>query len=255
MPVSSNTLIHFTNDKERLKSIFLENFRVGYCKEAPTLGGFGTKCYVPMVSFCDIPLSQIKDHISKYGDYGIGLTREWGIRNKLNPVLYLEPNSLLSESYRAAANYFLARAREEKDVVAKSDDYFRAVIALGEMLSYTKNYQGQLVRRDGTTTNDYRFSDEREWRYVLPSQNGVTPIMSEEHFTSDAGQARSSEVADSVRLEFEPNDIRYVIIKDDSEIHEFVDHLRNAKRKKYSERDIDRLTTRILTTEQIRQDI
>jgi len=110
MPVSSNALIHFTNEKERLKSIFLENFRVGYCKETPVVGGFGTACFVPMVSFCDIPLSQIRDHISKYGDYGIGLTREWGIRNKLNPVLYLEPSSFLSESYRAASNYFLARA-------------------------------------------------------------------------------------------------------------------------------------------------
>lgn len=255
MPVSSNTLIHFTNHKDGLKSILLENFRVGYCKETPVVGGSGTACYVPMVSFCDIPLSQIKDHISKYGDYGIGLTREWGIRNKLNPVLYLEPSSLLSESYRAASNYFIARAREEKEVVARSDDYFRAVVALGEMLSYTKNYQGKLVRQNGATVQNYRFSDEREWRYVLPSQNGVTPIMSEEYFGSDRGRAKSRELIERVRLEFEPNDIRYVIIKDESEIHEFVDHLRTAKGKKYSVKDIDRLTTRILTTEQIRQDI
>ena len=233
MPVSSNTLIHFTNDKERLKSIFLDNFRIGYCKEAPTLGGSGTNCYVPMVSFCEIPLSQIKDHISKYGEYGIGLTREWGVRNKLNPVLYLEPRSLLSESYRAAANYFLSRASLEKEVVARSDDYFRAVLALGEMLSYTKNYEGELVRRDGRKTENYRFSDEREWRYVLPSQNGSTPIMSEEHFQSPAGQARSRDLIARVRLELEPNDIRYVIIRDESEIHEFVEHLRRAKGGKY----------------------
>jgi len=255
VPVSSNSLIHFTNDKERLKSIFLENFRIGYCKETPTLGGFGTLSYVPMVSFCDIPLSQIKEHISKYGEYGIGLTREWGIRNKLNPVLYLEPGSLLSESYRAAANYFLSKANAEKEVVARSDDYFRAVLALGEMQSYTKNYQGDLVRRDGSRTPNYRFSDEREWRYVLPCQNGATPIMSEDTFNSPHGQARARDLIARTRLVFEPNDIRYVIIKDDSEIREFVEHLRNAKGGKYSQHDIDRLTTRILTTEQIRQDI
>jgi hypothetical protein len=208
-----------------------------------------------MVRFCDIPLSQIKDHISKYGEYGIGLTREWGIRRKLNPVLYLEPSSLLSESYRAAANYFLSRAREESDLAVRSDDYFRAITALGEMLSYTKNYQGELVRRDGSRIQNYRFSDEREWRYVLPSQEGITPIMSEEHFNSPQGQDRSRQIIAEARLEFEPNDIRYVIIKDDTEIHEFVQHLRRAKRKNYSEHDIDRLTTRNLTTEQIRQDI
>jgi len=139
--------------------------------------------------------------------------------------------------------------------VARSDEYFRAVVALGEMISYTKNYQGDLVRKNGTTTQNYRFSDEREWRYVLPSESGATPIMSEEHFASDNGRAKSRELIDRVRLRFEPNDIRYVIIKDDSEIHEFVKHLRTAKEKKYSEDYIDRLITRILTTDQIRQDI
>jgi hypothetical protein len=58
-----------------------------------------------------------------------------------------------------------------------------------------------------------------------------------------------------IRLEFEPNDIKYIIINDDSEIGEFVDHLRRVKGKNYSLHDIERLTTRIFTTEQIKTDI
>lgn len=253
MPISSNTLIHFTNSKEKLKSIFLENFRLGYCKEKHIIGDQETSAHVPMVSFCDIPLSQIKDHVSKYGNYGIGLTREWGIRNKLNPVLYVEQSSLFSQSFRMAANFFLTKAQQDMETVIRDDDYFNAVNALGEMLSYVKNYQANLTRKNDTVL-EYRFADEREWRFVPPSQNGVTQIMSDEAFASDAGKAKAKHLIHTYRLEFEPNDIKYVIIKDESEIREFVEHLRYAKQKKYSSEDIDRLTTRILTTEQIKQD-
>eukprot|EP01034_Spumella_vulgaris_P011525 gene11525-14663_t len=43
----------------------------------------------PMVCFCDIPLSRIDEHVGFYGSYGLGLSREWGIRAGLNPVQYI----------------------------------------------------------------------------------------------------------------------------------------------------------------------
>ena len=50
----------------------------------------------PMISFCDIPLSLAKTQIKSYGKYGIGMSKEWGITNKLNPVVYIESQSLLA---------------------------------------------------------------------------------------------------------------------------------------------------------------
>ncbi len=98
MPLSSNTLIHFTANKEALKGILADNFKLKYCKEVLNWGDKSPmELYVPMVSFCDIPLSQIKEHISRYGHYGIGLTREWAVANKLNPVLYIQPGSSLAQ--------------------------------------------------------------------------------------------------------------------------------------------------------------
>lgn len=56
-------------------------------------------------------------------------------------------------------------------------------------------------------------------------------------------------------MEFTPNDIKYIIIESDDEIAEFVELLRTAKGNKYSYHDIERLMTRLLTTEQILGDI
>jgi len=58
-----------------------------------------------------------------------------------------------------------------------------------------------------------------------------------------------------IKLDFEPNDIKYIIIENDAEISEIVDLLRKAKGNTYSYNDIERLMTRILTTEQIVSDI
>lgn len=48
----------------------------------------------PMVSFCDLPFSEIGDYLKKYGGYSIGLSREWGIKNFFSTVWYCEPSSL-----------------------------------------------------------------------------------------------------------------------------------------------------------------
>ena len=53
MPLSANTLIHFTNDKDKLKKIIEESFRVFNCKESIVLGGKGIIYHAPMVSFCN----------------------------------------------------------------------------------------------------------------------------------------------------------------------------------------------------------
>ena len=49
-----------------------------------------------MVCFCDIPLSQIRGHKDTYGSFAIGLSKEWASSNRINPVLYVYPNSAIS---------------------------------------------------------------------------------------------------------------------------------------------------------------
>lgn len=246
MALSSNTLIHFTNSKDSLKRILEENFRIFYCKETVILGGKTSAWRVPMVSFCDIPLSEIKDHIEKYGNYGIGMTKEWGVRKGLNPVLYVAQTSSLSSSYRHA---FRTYAIETGDDV---DDWSEEQRSVVDILRYMKNYEATLERK-GLSKENYRFSDEREWRFVPAHTERCDMVVSNDYYVGSESEVDAAVV--DMRLDFEPNDIKYIIINDDTEIGEFIDHLRRVKGKNYTLHDIERLTTRIFTTEQIKTDV
>src|SRR4030042_2244627 len=91
--ISSDTLFHFTSkdnllgilENEFYPRISLEHYQVN---ETTSF-----KIGIPMVCFCDIPLSMTYSHMTDYGKYGIGMSKEWAKRNKLNPVLYLHKGS------------------------------------------------------------------------------------------------------------------------------------------------------------------
>lgn len=245
MSLSSNSIIHFTNNSAALKGILKDNFKLSYCLESPILDNRSINFYVPMVSFCDIPLSEVKEHITKYGPYGLGLTKEWAERKRLNPVLYIDKNSELSKSYRKV--YFDYAVKSGKLISELNE----TEICLVDILRYIKSYQADLVR-GGQVINEYRFSDEREWRYLPKYEEGKQFICSKELF-----EEHKVDIVNAIkndRLEFEPNDIKYIIIESENEISEFLDLLKTTKGKAYSYHDVERLMTRIITTEQIIKD-
>jgi hypothetical protein len=246
MPISSNAVFHFTKTKEALKGILEGNFKIKHCKETIRIGKEVAVVRVPMVSFCDIPLSQVKEHVGRYGGYGLGLKREWAVSRKLNPVLYVEPDSNLSASYRAAVgDLFKAQGVDGRTETASA--YSRLL----DILRYMKPFE-DVLQRAGAEASRYRFADEREWRYVPSLEELKRAYVLEKDWPS-LGDEASAEIVD-FRLSFEPNDIRYVIIRDDFEIDEFVDHLRKVKGKKYTHDDVQRLTTRLVTIEQVKAD-
>lgn len=243
MGLSSNSLIHLTKTKESLKGILTENFKIKYCLETINTTDKTFKAAIPMVSFCDIPLSEIKNHIQNYGSYGIGLQKEWGINNKLNPVLYIEKESILGVNYfKVYADTFSG-----KQIGALTD----TEAALLDICRYMKNYQDNLIR-NGNTIENYRFSDEREWRYVPPREVAKMLYLSKYYDTNDKKRNANLQIKD-LRLKFEPNDIKYIIVNDEKDISEIISLLRNTK-SKYVYEDVERLMTRIITTEQILSD-
>lgn len=101
MPITTSSVFHFTDSLQHLQGILKQGFKVHCCKEK-IRGVMKDDAYMafPMVSFCDIPLSEVKEHINSYGEYAVGLTKEWAARKHLNPVLYLEHDSTLTKSLK-----------------------------------------------------------------------------------------------------------------------------------------------------------
>ena len=102
MNPKSHTLFHFTKNSEVLKLIIQNGFWPRYCLE--DVGWLGYKEFdfiaYPMVCFCDIPLSRVDEHVNFYGEFGIGLTKEWAKSNKLTPILYVAPNHHIPQTFR-----------------------------------------------------------------------------------------------------------------------------------------------------------
>jgi len=257
--ISSNSLFHFTSKAENLIGILTHDFNPRYVLElTPIHSSSKIKSAVnaafPMVCFCDISLGQIKDHIDTYGFYGIGMTKDWGMRNKLNPVIYVNDSSSLGESLSKIAEItFEARERKPTDVELESirsiaKEYFN-------LLYFLKPYLGDF-ERNGKLFNNIRFYNEREWRYVpqLCEWSDFKPCLSVAEYNNSVTLAQGNEKLTSHKLSFEPDDIKYIFLKESKEIPAMIKALKEIKGNKFGKDVIELLTSKILTTEQILSD-
>lgn len=96
-------LFHFTS-KDGLFKIIEETFKVSYARERIEGISSEKEFAVPMISFCDLKLSELKVHMSNYGKYGIGLTKEWANKNGLNPVMYVNRHCQFTDNFNSALN-------------------------------------------------------------------------------------------------------------------------------------------------------
>lgn len=250
MALSSNTVIHLTNRVQALIGILTNNFKIRYCKEMIYSKSTHVDLIIPMVSFCDIPFSQILRHIDSYGSYGIGLKKQWAEENDLNPVFYLDNNSMLSDNIIKHSRIHLQRDKKTIDELDEEDR-----LAL-DFIRFIKNYQGDLKRIGKKTIKDYRFSDEREWRYVLNPKLkyplfGAVQTIEEEKIP--LAKKLYNDKIENERLKFTPEDINYIIIKRENERDKIISTLEKVN-SKYAHEQVKRLTSRIISTEQLRTD-
>jgi len=332
MQVTSDTLFHFTTSAKNLESILSKKFQLTYCKETFTLDYQSHDYFVPMVSFCDIPLSLAKNQIDKYGSYAIGMTKEWGIRNKLNPVVYIEKDSLLgidvqvslddtltlmdvihrmitsgsaimkileSTKYFENQNNSITKFTDKvnsikgfKDEMEKRNaikslteelnsikafnenlktyktilgEYSGSITQLNKILHdtadskfyffrYIKNYQGSLTRQ-GKINKNYRFYDEREWRYVPAiSDKRVETLLNEEQYKKYRSASKMKPLIDKISLNFTSEDIKYLIVKSNKDIPKLIKSIQSIDNLTKNANDAAILTTKILTVEQLNTD-
>lgn len=253
--LSPDSLFHFTPTLENLQGILENTFYPRYCYEEFDLLDRGSQISahfiedaLPMVCFCDIPLSQLLDHIKRYGEYGLGMSKQWGTKKKLNLVIYFNKGSHLSEIMSTMTETLIL-------------NHSSALQTFSETHSYMKPYEGTLYRRGRPVKKGIRFYDEHEWRYVpsdkiLKSHNIRTFIQRRICMNSEELKKENRKLEiDQIKLTFNANDIRYIIIKNENEINHMVDKLREIKSGRgYDPNTIDRLTSHIITVERIKTD-
>lgn len=250
MALYPNILFHFTS-KSSLYSILNNTFKVSYARER-ILGGNKTKEFaVPMVAFSDLRLSELKVNIGTYGKFGIGLTKEWAISNGLNPVMYASKNSLFTENFIVGIEVLFNIINTLTD---KSGSYEYAYNNTLNTLRYIKNYQADLIRPGKKTIKNYVFANEREWRYVPPISEDIQAFIPIDEIKTAKQKLELNQKISHLRLSFQPDDIKYLVVEKDNDINDLITHLRLAKGK-YQFNIVDRLSSRILTYEQIEKDV
>lgn len=244
MPISTNSIIHYTGTYRSLTGILNEGFRVKYCLEKLILKTGNSAAAHPMVSFCDIPLSNSKQHSAAYGAYGIGLSKEWAFKKGVNPVIYIDNNSLFAESIESLI--FDRRKPNTNLTKMQSEEILR-------IKSYAKNYCGPLNRKS-VKNPKYRFYDEREWRLVPGKDiigDSLFSVMPDA-YTKD--KDKYNKKLSDFRVDFLPGDISYIIVKDTSEIPKMVNFIRKAYSGKCTAEDLDILFSKVCSSQQIAED-
>lgn len=243
MSISSNSLFHYTSNFKILKSIIRDGFYLSYCQER--------NAAYPMVSFCDLPLSKAKYYFDNYGKYCIGMSQSWAKKNGLNPVLYIDEDSYIIKSYtKGVENILNQHFKFKSDISISMRD---SIIALFNLDRFYKPYQGELIRKNGKRVSNYKFYDEREWRYI-PDINikGFTHRIKTKQF-KDYKSKNSKPHIKSHSLNIKANDINYIIVNNENEIPILIDYLLQTKNLG-NKKELAILTTRIITSKKIIED-
>lgn len=242
MAVSTNSIIHYTDKLESLLGIISEGFRVRFCSELMQSPKWRIDALVPMISFCDVPFSSFQDHIAAYGSYGIGLSKDWAYLKGINPVLYMSKGSSINNTY---LNYMAETISKKSKADIKALDFMKKLIV------YAKNYQADLERKDVKIT-DYRFYNEREWRYILQDHNRkpIQPVFS----PKPDDKEKLNESIKEVRIEFDVKFITYIIVKTIDEIEIAINAIRTSYNDKCTSKQLDILLSKIISVEQIKND-
>jgi hypothetical protein len=242
MAVSTNSIIHYTDKLDSLLGIISEGFKVRFCSELMQSPKWRIDALVPMISFCDIPFSSFQDHVQAYGSYGIGLSKDWAYNNGINPVLYMSKGSSINNTY---LNYMAETISKKTKADLKAMDFMKKLIV------YAKNYQADLERKN-VKIPDYRFYNEREWRFILQVHNrkSIQPV-----FSPKPGDKETlNESISDIRIDFDVKHITYIIVKTIDEIEVAINSIRSSYNDRCTNKQLDILLTKIISVEQIRND-
>lgn len=240
---SANSLFRFVEKFDYLLDILKNKALIPRycCEDVKPYNINQSYLYYPMVCFCDIPFHRVYEHINLYGKdgYGIAFSKIWGIENKIQPLQYINPNSLLCSDFREA---FLASLKSETSDLAQN--------FLLSQLFYYKPIYGEMERNGKIVTKT--FTDECEWRYIPQTNPDILPQVipeSQSHLKEHYNEAIKDKK--EYWLHYEWDDIKYIIIKTRAEISDVYAILDNLIEDKIQ---LIKIISRIVVWEDMRGD-
>ncbi|MBD5181147.1 MAG: hypothetical protein HDS98_01165 [Bacteroidales bacterium] len=226
MGLSSNVLWHQTNRESLVKILKTRSFKYSYSLEKIKLNeSREIEMAFPMLSMCNLPLSDFGEYLDKYGGYSIGLDLEWGKINGLCPVWYCNEYSYAYKSIVNCLNEIgkkrtdidstqLTHKLTDYDIKQNIDSHWDVV----RTLMYIKIIEGELKKH---SYDKYRFMDEKEYRVCLSDLNYSKGLDDYEFFLAkDEYEAYKFTYGSSLleeAISFQLSDIRFVIVKDEQE--------------------------------------
>ncbi len=246
-PLRTSSIFHFTKSLDSLIGILSNGLIPNYCSE--TLydnNNINITLGIPMVSFCDIPLSRTYEHTKKYGYFAIGLGTEYAEDNNINPLLYIDNDKLIRDAFPAV---FSGKYTRAKTVLPSS------------YLGLLKRVYGEFK---GQEMNNYA---ENEWRYIVPSDRKYSKwFYTKEEYMKWRGNVddpkpspMQNHVLLSHKLIFTAVDINYIIVESEKDIPMLIAYILTASEIggslfPISDQDKYYLINHITSFERIRRD-
>ncbi|MFA0182561.1 abortive infection system antitoxin AbiGi family protein [Vibrio cyclitrophicus] len=247
MQPKSHTLFHFTKDVQFLKDILKNGFWPRFCLEdVRWYTGKENQCAYPITCFCDIPLSRVDEHVDFYGNYGIGVTKEWAKLNKLSPVIYINEGS----AQQLALTKLFGENLKGQQFYTGADDDINAILTHIKPIEGKMFINGQFVEKE--------FHQENEWRFAINGKYKeltVKPFLIEANFkNTELLEAENAKSKRDYSLKVSPSDIRYLFVKSDSDIPSFMNFIQ-SELDNYSNSEIKVLMSRVISLETISRDM
>ncbi len=260
--ISSNTLFHFTSSIDHIRSILEDEFRPHFSLEdLSCIEPAGFKLAIPMVCFCDIPLSQTRSHMLHYGSYGIGMSKSWGMKNGVSPILYTYQGSPLTANLHSCIGWAYKQYTDlnsspygNMEKVALEEEFVQHYQRLFRVVCFLKSYEGTL-QRHSRPPEDVRFYDEREWRFVPELEGDLLDyVLHEDDYNNSTSRAKADQKIQEARIPFEPDDIKYIIVFHHKEILPMIRVIEEVKGDRYKGDPVRLLCSKIICADNIAED-
>ena len=187
-----------------------------------------------MVSFCNISIRDV-DLYMRYGNYGIGLTLDWALKNRISPVIYIHENSPFNNLHIQINKLLLWDLVSQQ--MADAVKQFEESTATGEPYNYQSDEKHtKLVSDINKLTvptlqffknwkTDYKGNEiityqEREWRFIpeLGVEEKKIILSTEAEFATYEKEVKPKPHLPDHSLQIESiTDLRYIIINNEEE--------------------------------------